>query len=104
MTERAAKKFLAILEEDQKQGWALRFGDRMSGCSGFEYELDFTQGPTTNDETFHCYGVNIHVDKAKLGRLLGSVIDYVDGLQGSGFKITNPNVRASCGCGSSHGY
>lgn len=104
LTERAAQKFHSILAEEGKTGYGLRFGDRMAGCSGFEYELDYSEKAEANDQVFNSHGIDIHVEKSKLGRLLGSVIDYVDGLQGSGFKISNPNARSSCGCGTSHGY
>lgn len=104
LTPRAAKKFLAILEEDERQGWGLRFGDKPAGCSGFEYVLDYSEKANDEDTIFVSNGVEIHVNKKTLPRLIGAEIDYVDGLMGSGFKITNPNVNSSCGCGSSHGY
>lgn len=104
MTSRAAQKFLQILTEEEKVGWGLRFGDRMSGCSGFEYILDYSERPNPDDQVFESMGIQIHVDKASLKRLLGSEIDYVDALQGSGFKISNPQAKSSCGCGSSHNY
>ena len=104
MTKRAVQKLLQILAEESKQGWALRFGDKMAGCSGFEYVLDYSQHPDVNDEIFESHGIQIHVNKGSLKRLLGSEIDYVDGLRGSGFKISNPQVKASCGCGTSHNY
>lgn len=104
LTPRAAKKYLSILEEEGKQGWALRFGDKPAGCSGFEYVLDYSEKAAADDEVFTSNGLEIHVNKATLPRLVGSEIDYVDGLMGSGFKISNPNVSTACGCGSSHGY
>lgn len=104
ITERAAKKYLDILAEEGKQGWGLRFEEKMAGCSGFEYVLDYSEKAGADDEIFESQGIEIHVKKAKVSRLVGSEIDYVDGLQGSGFKISNPNVRTSCGCGTSHGY
>ena len=104
ITPRAAKKFLQILEEEGKQGWGLRFAERMAGCNGFEYALDYSEKAEANDETFESLGIQIHIEKPMVSRLLGSEIDFVDGLQGSGFKISNPNVRSSCGCGTSHGY
>lgn len=104
MTQRAVNKFIKILEEEGKQGWALRFADKMAGCNGFEYVLDYSEKATEEDEIFHSHGIEIHVNKGMLKRLLGSEIDYIDGLQGSGFKISNPHVRSACGCGSSHGY
>lgn len=104
ITKRAAKKYLEILEEDGKQGWGIRFEERMAGCSGFEYVLDFSEKAEDDDEIFVSNGIEIHVKKAMVPRLLGSEIDYLDGLQGAGFKISNPNVRSSCGCGTSHNY
>lgn len=104
LTPRAAKKFLQILAEEEKHGWGLRFAERMAGCNGFEYELDYSEKALPNDQTFESLGIQIHIDKMMIPRLLGSEIDFVDGLHGSGFKISNPNVRSSCGCGTSHGY
>lgn len=104
ITSRAAKKFLEILTEEEKQGWGLRLADRMAGCNGFEYDLAYSEKALPTDEAFISLGIEIHVDKAALNRLIGSEIDYVDGLQGSGFKVSNPNARSSCGCGTSHGY
>lgn len=104
LTKRAADKFLQILKEDGKVGWGMRFGDRMAGCSGFEYELDYSEKAQPNDRAFVSHDIEIHVDRSCAGRLLGSIIDYVDGLQGAGFKISNPNAKSSCGCGTSHGY
>lgn len=104
ITSRAAKKYLEILAEEGKQGWGLRFAERMAGCNGFEYALDYSEKALPNDEVFVSLGLEIHIEKNMVNRLIGSEIDFVDGLHGSGFKISNPNVRSSCGCGSSHGY
>ncbi|MBI2743361.1 MAG: iron-sulfur cluster assembly accessory protein [Chlamydiales bacterium] len=104
MTSRAAEKYKQILTEDGKAGWGLRFGDKAAGCSGFEYVLDYSEKAKSDDETFHSNGVEIHVNRQMASRLLGSEIDYVDGLNGSGFKITNPNAKGSCGCGKSQSY
>lgn len=104
LTPRAANKFREILSEEGKEGWGLRFFERAAGCSGFEYALDYSEKAHEDDETFLSEGIEIHVKKAMAPKLLGSVIDFVDGLHGSGFKISNPNVRSSCGCGNSHGY
>lgn len=104
MTKRAADKYRQILKEEGKEGWGLRFGDRAAGCSGFEYVLDYSEKAEADDQTFASYGVEVHVNKADVSRLLGSEIDFVDGLNGSGFKISNPNVKGSCGCGKSQSY
>lgn len=104
MTKKAATKFKQILEEEGKTGWALRFGEKSAGCKGLEYILDFSNQAKDDDAVFESQGVQIHVNQKSVQRLLGSIIDYVDGLKGAGFKISNPNVKASCGCGNSHGY
>jgi iron-sulfur cluster assembly accessory protein len=104
MTKRAADKFLSILKSDKKEGWALRFADKPGGCGGFEYVLDFSKDPEGEDEIFESEGVPIHVNRKMLPRLLGCEIDYLDGLMGAGFKVSNPNVKGSCSCGSSQSY
>jgi len=104
ITPRAAKKYLSVLESEGKQGWGIRFDEKMSGCNGFEYVLDYSQTAKEDDLVYQSQGIEIHIKKSQLERLLGSEIDYIDGLQGSGFKISNPNVKSSCSCGSSHGY
>lgn len=104
MTKRAAEKYREILEEEGKSGWGLRFSDRAGGCSGFEYVLDYSEKALEDDQVFQSEGVDIHVNHLAAQRLMGSVIDFVDGLNGSGFKISNPNVKGSCGCGKSQSY
>lgn len=104
ITPRGAAKFLEFAASDNKQGWGIRFAEEMAGCSGFEYTLDFAEKADADDQIFVSQGIEIYVKKAILQRLIGSEIDYVDGLRGSGFKISNPNVNSSCGCGTSHGY
>lgn len=104
LTKRAADKYREILAEEGKANWGLRFGDRAAGCSGFEYVLDYSEKADSNDQVFLSHGVEIHVDRQTAQRLLGSEIDYVSGLNGSGFKVSNPNVKGACGCGKSQSY
>ena len=104
LTKRAAEKFKEILREEKREGWALRFADKPGGCSGFEYLLDFSEKAKDDDEIFESHGMKIHVNQKVLPRLMGCQIDYQEGLMGSGFKITNPNVKGSCSCGSSQSY
>ena len=104
LTERAAEKFKKVLAEEKKENWALRFADKPGGCGGFEYILDFSKEAKEDDTVFESFGVEIHVNQKALPRLLGCQIDYLDGLMGSGFKITNPNVKGSCSCGNSQSY
>lgn len=104
ITDIAAQKYKEILAQQGKTGWGLRFGEKAAGCSGFEFFLDFSEKPKAGDLLLESNGIEIHIQHQSAERLLGSVIDYVDGLQGAGFKISNPNVKSSCGCGNSHGY
>lgn len=105
LTKRAADKLLEILKEEEKEGWHLRFGDKAAGCSGFEYVLDFSKKARPEDTVFVTpHGIEIHVHQGAVARLLGSEIDYVEGLNNAGFKITNPNAKSSCGCGKSQSY
>jgi len=104
LSKKAADKFREILEDEGKEGWGLRFADRAAGCSGFEYVLDYSEKAKADDQVFLSEGIEIHVNKDVVERLMGSMIDYVDGLNGAGFKITNPNVKGSCGCGKSQSY
>lgn len=103
-TKRAAERFKTILEQDGKQGWALRFADKPGGCGGFEYVLDFSEKAAEEDTIFTSHDVEIHVKTKMLPRLLGCEIDYLEGLMGAGFKVTNPNVKGSCSCGNSQSY
>ena len=104
LTPRAAKKYLQILEEEGKIGWGVRFTEKMAGCNGFEYVLDYSEKALEDDAVFISQEIEIHIKKDLVDRLLGSEIDFIDALQNSGFKVTNPNVRSACGCGTSHGY
>lgn len=104
ITPRAAAKYLQILEDEGKAGYGIRFAEKMAGCNGFEYLLDYSEKANVDDVTFTSCGIEVHIQKDMVQRLVGAEIDFIDGLQGSGFKISNPNVRSSCGCGTSHGY
>jgi iron-sulfur cluster assembly protein len=102
LTEKGAEKvheFLAS-QGDQSALAGLRVGVRGGGCSGFQYALAFDQ-LRDGDEVFEDQGIRLLVDRQSLPYVSGSTIDFVDGLQGAGFKVDNPNVIAACGCGSS---
>lgn len=70
------------------------------GCAGFSYDLYFDEAAEV-DRSFDVAGVQVVVDEMSLMYLAGVEIDYVEGLQGAGFKFNNPNVKSTCGCGSS---
>jgi iron-sulfur cluster assembly protein len=96
--EAKIKELLASQEDASDQ--ALRVGVRGGGCSGFQYALAFDKR-RDDDHVFEQNGVSVVVDKTGMQFVLGSEVDYVDGLQGAGFAVNNPNVVAACGCGSS---
>ncbi len=104
ITKRAADKYRSVLQTEGKDNWGIRLGDKPGGCSGFEYILDFSEKALEGDKVFICESLEIHVHEKVLSRMLGSVIDYIDGLNGAGFKVTNPNVTSSCACGKSQSY
>jgi iron-sulfur cluster insertion protein len=79
---------------------ALRLRVVGGGCAGFSYDLYFDE-PAEVDRQFEVQGVKCVVDEMSLMYLVGTEIDYVEGLQGAGFKFQNPNVKSTCGCGSS---
>jgi iron-sulfur cluster assembly accessory protein len=101
LTDKAAEKINELLA-DQPEGTdqALRVAVRGGGCSGFQYALAFDK-KRDDDHVFEHKGVAVIVDKVSMQFVFGSEVDFVDGLQGAGFAVNNPNVVAACGCGSS---
>ena len=79
----------------------LRVGVRGGGCSGFSYSMAFENAPGMLDKTYAFDGLKVFVDQASLLYLDGAQVDFVETLEGSGFKFNNPNVKSTCGCGSS---
>ncbi len=101
LTERAADMVKKALSQEKMDDHGLRVGVLGGGCSGLQYLLDFSDKATDMDFVAEQHGVTIYVDGFSAGHLNGTVIDYVDSIQGSGFKFENPNIQRTCGCGSS---
>ena len=102
ITESAAAKIRDLMAEDpDSEGGVLRVAIQGGGCSGFQYELGFDRGPQDGDNEVEMHGVTVVVDPFSAPYLQGARIDYLNGLQESGFKIDNPNAVSSCGCGHS---
>ena len=102
ITDKGADKvreFLASQGTDVAEA-GLRVGVRGGGCSGFQYNLAFDE-QREGDAVFEDHGLKLLVDRPSLPYVAGSIIDYVDSMQGAGFQVNNPNVVAACGCGSS---
>ncbi len=101
LTARAAEKIGELLgSQPDTADQALRVAVRGGGCSGFQYALAFDRAKE-DDHIFEVDGVAVLVDKVSMQFVFGSEVDYIEGLQGAGFQVNNPNVVAACGCGSS---
>ncbi len=102
LTDRGAEKVREFLttQEQAQQTAGLRVGVRGGGCSGFQYLLAFDE-QREGDLIVESRGIKLLVDAASLPYVKGASVDYVESLQGAGFKVENPNVVAACGCGSS---
>ena len=101
ITPMAATKVNEIRDAEAiEASMALRLRVVGGGCAGFSYDLYFDE-PAEVDRQFEVAGVRCVVDEMSLMYLVGTEIDYVEGLQGAGFKFNNPNVKSTCGCGSS---
>ena len=102
LTETAAAKIKELqAEEPAEEAAVLRVAVQGGGCSGFQYALGFDRGAQDGDLELTLHGVHVVVDPFSAPYLQGAQIDFLNGLQESGFKIDNPNVVASCGCGHS---
>jgi iron-sulfur cluster assembly accessory protein len=101
LTEAAAEMVKVALQREGLVGHALRVSVVGGGCSGFQYSLNFDENLRPDDAVVEQYGVRLVVDAASAPYLAGTMIDYVKGLHGAGFKFVNPKAARTCGCGSS---
>ncbi|MFY0606156.1 MAG: iron-sulfur cluster assembly accessory protein [Cyclobacteriaceae bacterium] len=88
-------------EEGHSDNHNIRVAVKGGGCSGLMYDLLFDQQLTDSDEVFEDKGVKVIVDKKSMLYLLGTTLDFSDGLNGKGFQFINPNASRTCGCGES---
>ena len=101
ITEKAVGKVREIMGSQDPAPAGLRIAVVGGGCSGFSYSMAFENAPGMLDKTYDFAGLNVFIDQASLLYLDGVRVDYVESLEGSGFKFDNPNVKSTCGCGSS---
>jgi iron-sulfur cluster assembly accessory protein len=101
LTETAVGKVQEIIESQEPKPAGLRISVVGGGCSGFSYSMAFENSPGLLDKTYAFNGLKVFVDQASLLYLDGAEVDYVESLEGSGFKFNNPNTKSTCGCGSS---
>ena len=101
MTPKAVEKVKEILETQEPKPAGLRISVVGGGCSGFNYSMAFETSPGMLDKTYSFDGLSVYIDQASMLYLDGAEVDYVESFEGSGFKFNNPNVKSTCGCGSS---
>ncbi len=103
LTDKAASKVKQMLKKESKDDYGLRIGILMGGCSGYMYEIGMEKSAKENDVILEEKGVKIFMNQESIAFMKGSIVDYIDALQNAGFKISNPNVKRTCGCGHSVG-
>lgn len=103
ITEGAGTKVKSLLESEGKQDYGLRVHVTGGGCHGFQYGMAFEEKPNEDDQVLEYHGVKLFVDPQSAMLMNGAVVDYVEGLEGSGFAIKNPQAKTTCGCGQSFG-
>jgi len=101
LTEVAASKVKEIMSQQNPAPAALRVAVVGGGCSGFSYHMAFDNQENPSDNVYEYEGVKVYVDQMSEMYLDGVQIDYIETLEGAGFKFNNPNVKSTCGCGSS---
>ena len=101
LTPSAVDAVQKALKEEGEEGDFLRISVVGGGCSGYQYGLDFDKEERMGDLALDYNGVKVVVDPMSAGYLRGTVVDYVTGLNGTGFQFKNPNAKRTCGCGSS---
>jgi iron-sulfur cluster assembly protein len=102
VTERAKEKALELMQKENKStGSFIRVGVEGGGCSGLTYKLEFDSSQRPDDKVFEDKGVKIVCDKKSFLYLVGTELDFTDGLNGKGFLFNNPNASRTCGCGES---
>ena len=102
ITEKAKERLASLrVEEGKSDSHNIRVSVKGGGCSGLMYDLTFDDQVSTVDQIFEDKGIKILVDKKSLLYLLGTTLDFSDGLNGKGFQFINPNATRTCGCGES---
>lgn len=101
LTAQATTKVREIMATQDPVPAGLRIGVVGGGCSGFQYSMSFENQAGMMDKVFQFDGIKVFVDATSVMYLNGCVVDYVETLEAAGFKFENPNVKSTCGCGSS---
>ena len=101
LTPTAISKVKEIMAQQNPVPQGLRIGVVGGGCSGFSYSMSFENNAGMMDKSYNFDGLKVFVDATSVMYLSGCIVDYIETLEGAGFKFENPNVKSTCGCGSS---
>ena len=102
ITDKAKERIVELRKQDGlSKDSHIRVSVKGGGCSGLMYDLAFDEQQKENDQIFEDKGVKIFVDRKSLLYLVGTTLDFSDGLNGKGFQFVNPNASRTCGCGES---
>jgi len=101
LSARAVRKVRELVAEEENQALKLRVYITGGGCSGFQYGFSFEEAAAEDDAAIEKDGITVLVDPMSFQYLVGSEVDYTEGLEGSRFIVNNPNAATTCGCGAS---
>jgi iron-sulfur cluster assembly protein len=101
ISDSAKKRLLYLLDKDTENKQFVRVGVETGGCSGLSYKLDFDDTKNDDDELIEDNGIKLLVSKKSFLYLVGTTLEFSDGLNGKGFVFNNPNANRTCGCGES---
>ncbi|HEV2698590.1 MAG TPA: iron-sulfur cluster assembly accessory protein [Terriglobales bacterium] len=101
LSPKAVAKVKEIMAQQNPVPAGLRLGVVGGGCSGFSYSMSFENSSGLMDKVYDMEGLKVYVDATSLNYLNGCTVDYLETLEGAGFKFDNPQVKSTCGCGSS---
>lgn len=101
LTHTAVQALRSAIQATSTSIAGLRLAAEAGGCSGYTYRMGLVESPEPGDFTCEKAGLNIFVDSSSADLLAGTTIDFLEGLEGSGFAFDNPNAKSTCGCGKS---
>ncbi len=101
ITEKAADQVRKLAQAEKLEFDGLRVSVQGGGCSGLVYKLGMENEERADDKVYEQHGVKLFVDKKSVIYLIGTELDFSDGLNGKGFVFANPNAKKACGCGNS---
>jgi len=101
LSEGAVKRVKEFIAEQSEDFSGIRVSVEAAGCSGYQYVMNLEQNSRKGDEVIQVGDFQVFVDERSMAQLQGTEIDYVESIEGAGFKFNNPNVTGTCGCGES---